>query len=148
MYLDKMLEFSDGQDLTGTSSAQEVMSTDICNLGVLETNAFGVTITPDIGDAGMLIWHTMLEIAHTGGSNASLVVELVTKASAASMSSGSTVIDTFNIAQAAAKGTHYQRPVPMSTFAQYVAVLYRGATDQTDTCTVSSWIGLDRQNID
>jgi hypothetical protein len=148
MILDKMLEFSDGQDLSGTSSAQEVMSTDICDLGVAETNAFGTTITPDIGDAGLLVWHTVLEVAHTGGSGATLVVELVTKTVATSMSSGSTILDTFPIANAEAIGTHWQRPVPMGAMLRYLAVLYRGATDQTDTGTVSSWVSLDRQNID
>ena len=148
MYLDKMLEFSDGQSLATLSSAQKMLSDDIADLGAGETNAFGTTITPDPGDAGMLIWHTLISTAHSGGGSAAVTVALITKSSASSMSSGSTVIDTFSIAQATAAGTHYQRPVPMGTFARYVAVMYTGVTDQTDGCVLDSWIDMDRNLTD
>jgi hypothetical protein len=151
MYMDKMLEFSDGQSLATLSSAQEMVSTDICDLGASETNAFGTAILPDIGNAGELIWHVLVSTAHTGGGSASVTVELVTKSTASSMSSGGTVIDTFSIAQATTAGTHYQRPVPMNAMAasdRYMCVLYRGVTDQTDTCVVDSWIDMSRNDTD
>jgi hypothetical protein len=151
MYLDKMLEFSDGQSLATLSAAQEMLSTDLVDLGASETNAFGTSILPDIGNAGTLIWHVLVSTAHTGGGSASVTVELLTKSVATSMSASSTVIDTFSIAQATAAGTHYQRPVPMNAMAasdRYMCVLYRGATDQTDTCVVDSWISMDRNDTD
>jgi hypothetical protein len=151
MYMDKMLEFSDAQDLSSTSNAQEVVSTDIADLGASETNAFGTAILPDPGNAGSLIWHVLIGVAHTGGGGATMVVELVTKSTASTMSSGSTVIDTFTIPNLAAAGTHYQRPVPMEAMAasdRYMAVLYRGGVDQTDTLTVDSWISMDRNLTD
>jgi len=151
MYMDKMLEMSDAQDLSGTSSAQEVVSTDILDLGGSEKNAFGTAILADPGNAGELIWHVLIGVAHTGGGSAAVTVELCTKSTASTMSSGSTVIDTFSIPNAAAKGTHYQRPVPMEAMAasdRYMCTLYRGATDQTDTLTVDSWISMDRDLTD
>ena len=151
MYMDKMLEFSDAQSLATLSSAQEMVSTDICDLGASETNAFGTAILPDPGNAGELIWHVLVSTAHSGGGSAAVTVELITKSTASSMSASSTVLDTFSIAQATAAGTHYQRPVPMNAMAasdRYMAVLYRGATDQTDACVVDSWISMDRNYTD
>lgn len=149
MYMDKMLEFSDSQAFAAISVDQETVSTDICDLGVLETDAFGTTITPDIGNAGELIWHVMVDATFTGGGGATLKCDLITKSSPSSMSSGSTIVDTVTIPNLAAAGTHYQRPVPMGTaFAQYVAVLYTGLVDITDTGTVSSWIDMSRNLTD
>ena len=147
MYMDKMLEFSDDQDLAATSNAQEVISTDICDLGALEKDAFGTAILPDIGNAGELIWHVLVGTTHSGGGSATLTVELITHSSAGTMASSATVIDTFSIPNATLAGTHWQRPVPMEAMHgtdQFMAVLYRGATDQTDACKVDSWISMDR----
>jgi hypothetical protein len=145
MYMDKMLEMSDGQSLATLSSAQEMLSTDIIDLGASETNAFGTSILPDTF-GGTLIWHVLVSTAHSGGGSAAVTVELVAKSTAASMSASGTVIDTFSIAQATAAGTHYQRPVPTAAMAasdRYMCTLYRGATDQTDACVVDSWIDID-----
>ena len=148
MYMDKMLEFSDSQSLATLSAAQVMVSTDICDLGTGQTNAFGTAIYADIGKSGTLVWHTLISTAHAGGGGATVTVSLVTKSTSASMSSGSTTIDTFSIANATAAGTHYQRTVPMDTFDRYVAVLYTGATDQTDACILDSWISMDKNVTD
>jgi len=151
MYLDKMLEFSDAQSLAATSASAEVVSDDICDLGTGETNAFGTAILPEPGNAGSLIWHTLVSTAHAGGGSAAIIVELITKSAATSMSASGTILDTFTIANATVAGTHYQRPVPMAAMAasdRYMAVLYRGLTDQTDALVVDSWISMDRNLTD
>jgi hypothetical protein len=104
MYMDKMLEMSDGQSLATLSSAQEMLSTDIIDLGASETNAFGTTILPDSW-GGTLIWHVLVSTAHSGGGSAAVTVELVAKSVATSMSASGTVIDTFSIAQATTAGS-------------------------------------------
>jgi hypothetical protein len=151
MYMDKMLEMSDGQSLATLSNAQEMVSTDIIDLGGSETNAFGTAILADPGNSGLLIWHVLVSTAHAGGGSATVTVELVAKSTAATMSSGGTVIDTFSIPNATTAGTHYQRPIPMNAMAasdRYMATLYRGATDQTDACVIDSWIDMSRNDTD
>ncbi len=141
-----MLEFSDNQTMASLSSAQEYVSTDICDLGAGETNAFGTTILPEIGNAGELIWHVLIGTTLAGASN-TITVELITKSTAASMSASSTILDTFSIPTDTLAGTHYQRPVPMEAMAasdRYMAVLYRGATAQTTGGNIDSWISMDR----
>ena len=150
MYMDKMIEFSDAQAMTSKNSGVETVSTDIVDLGIAETDAYGTTILPNIGDAGELVWHVFLAAAHAGGS-ATYTCELIAKSTASSMSASSTIIDSFIIPNAAAKGTHYQRPVPMNQMAasdRYMAVLYRSNTDTTDSITIDSWVSMDRDLTD
>lgn len=147
MYIDKMLEFSDAQVFSSVTSASEVVSTDIADLGAGETNTFGTTITPDIGDAGMLIWHLRVQVALVGGS-ATLVCELVTKTVATSMDSGSTILATQIIPALSAAGTEYQIPVPMGSCLRYLAVNYRAVGATLTSATVNSYVSLDRQSID
>ena len=147
MYLDKMLEFSDAEVFASETSGTETVSTDIVDLEVSETDAFGTTITPDIGDAGMLIWHLRVQVALVG-SSATLVCELVTKTVATSMDSGSTILATQIIPALAAAGTKYQIPVPMGSCLRYLAVLYRAVGATLTSATIDSFISLDRQNID
>jgi hypothetical protein len=148
MYMDKMLEFSDGEVFASEAATTETVSTDIADLGVSETDAFGTTIYANIGEADGLVWHVFVNEALVGSSS-TLTCELVVKASAASMSAGSTIIDSFIIAEATAKGTHYQRPVPAGVdLLRYMAVLYRANTGTLTSATIDSWIGMDRNKTD
>jgi hypothetical protein len=150
MYMDKMYEFSDEQSFAALASGGEAVSDNIVYVGLGETDAFGNTILAEPGNAGELIWHTLVSTTHAG-SSASIVCELITKSTNASMSTGGTILDTFTIANGTIAGTHYQRPVPMEAMAtndDYMAVLYRSADDQTDALILDSWIGMDRNLTD
>lgn len=150
MYIDKMYEFSDTESFASFSATNEQVSQNIVYLGALETDAFGTTILPNIGDGGELVWHVLVSALFVGGG-ATVVAELITKSTSSTMQSSGTVIDTFIIPEAATIGTHFQRPVPMNQMAagdKYMAVLYRGAGAQTTAGTVDSWISMDRNLTD
>ena len=148
MYMDKMLEFSDGEVFSSEAATTETVSEDIANLGVAETDAFGTTIYANIGEADGLVWHVFISAALVG-SGATLTCELSVKSTASTMSSGSTIIDSFIIPATAAAGTHYQRPLPAGVdLLQYMCVLYRANTQTLTSATIDSWIGMDRNKTD
>ena len=149
MYIDAKLELSDAQSMASLSASSAVASTNVADLGASETDAFGTSITPDIGDSGMLIWHLRVNTVLVGAS-ASITCTLVCKASSASISSGATTLATQVIAATAAAGTKYQIPVPMGTVSRYLGALYIvGTASKTVTSgAIDSFISMDRQQID
>lgn len=145
--LDAKLEFSDAQALASVSSGASVVSTNVTNLGASETDCWGNSITPDIGEGGELEFNVAVDTALVG-SSAALDCKLVTKASSASISSGGTTLATLTIPATSAAGTRKSVKVPSGTIYQYTGVLYAASGGALTSAKINSWINLDHEKID
>ena len=148
--LDYQLEFSDDQDIAAStlSSGSALVSTNTINLGASETNVWGSSITPDIGEGGELEWTVKVTNEAMVGAGATVVCTLVTKSSASSMSSGSTTLATITLPAASAIGTKYSVKVPSGTVQQYLAVVYTATGGNLTAGNVSSYLSFDHEKTD
>lgn len=148
--LDKALEFSDAQALSIGSGAA-IKSTKVRDLtgkqdSLAFKNAWGTTITPDIGEAGGLEW--TVQVATTVVGAGTLSAALVSKAADASISSGGTTHHTFSFGVTAAAGTRKSVKVPPGTLNNYVGCLYTSTGGTTTAGALDSFLSLDHEKID
>jgi hypothetical protein len=148
--LDYQLEISDDQDVaSGTlSSGSAVISTNVIDRGASEVDAFGSSITPDIGEGGELEWNVKVTNEAFAGASAAVVATLVTKASSATITSSGTTIATLTVAATSAIGTSYSVKVPSGTVQRYLGCVYTASGGNLTAGNVSSWINLDHEKID
>ena len=147
MYIDAKLLFSDAQALASISSGSTSVSTSVRDLGASETDAFGTSITPDIGKAGKLVWHVRVNTALVGAS-AAIIAKLVTKAANASISASGTEIARHTFAATAAAGTKAEIPIPAGTVSRYLGVLYTASGAKLTSAKFDSFINMDLEAID
>jgi len=137
MALDKTLEFSDKQAMTATAN-----STYIHENTHTPEDAWGNSISNQIG--GMSF---NAAITTTLTSTGTMAITLVTDASAAISSSGTTLA-TINVAAAATAGTKYSVILPAGTerLAHLGAILTE--TGSISAGNVNVWLGLKQEEID
>lgn len=141
--LDSTLVFSDAQALANLSSGASTVSTTKPSTGTGNTNAWGTSI---YGEIGGLVWNCEVNTALVGAS-AAVVATLVTKASASSMSSGSTVLATHTFAATAAAGTNNGGIVmpPGKKSLGYLATVYTASGAKLTSATFDSYMNLDNE---
>lgn len=142
---DKALEMSDAQALAAQSDGATVVATDIIDMRTGLKDTWGTTDTPEIGN---MVWNTKVHTALVG-AGATVRCDLVTKAAATSMSSGSTVLASFIIPALAAAGQKYPVMMPPGkTTLRYVTVLYTAVGAKLTTATINSYLSLDNEVYD
>ncbi len=145
--LDARLEFSDAQTLSIGSGAS-ITSTNVSDLtgtAGLE-DAWGNSITPDIGESGELEWNILVSTTVVGAG--SLTAALVSKAADSSISSGATTHHSIAMGATPAAGTQYSRYVPAGTVNRFVGCLYSAASGTITAGALDSWINLDHEKHD
>jgi hypothetical protein len=153
--LDSRLEFSDAQSLASLSASSAVVgdyNAELYNTTdpyAAPVNAWGTSITPDIGEGGVLEFNVSVDTALVGAS-ADIDCKLVSKASSASISSGATTHATLNIPATSAAGYRKSVKVPAGTLYRYVGVTYIVATagKTITSAKLNAWINLDHETHD
>jgi len=146
--IDKVLEFSDNQDIGSVSSGSSVVSSVVPELfnatAPYESpyDTWGTDITPDIGNGGRLIFNIHVS-ATLAGSSAAVVATLVSKAADNSISSTGTTHATITIPTLTAAGTMYSVHVPAGTINRFVGVLYTASGGSLTSGNFDAWLGLD-----
>ena len=143
--IDSTLSFSDAQALGAVSSGSSVVSTSKPSAGSGNKNTWGSSISPQIGG---LTWNCNVNTALVG-AGAIITAKLVTKASASSMSSGSTELARLTFPALSARGTRKSvQLTPGTQCLAYLAVVYTASGAELTSATFDSWLGLDNEVID
>ena len=143
--LDSTLVFSDAQALASKSSGVSTVSTSKPSAGSGNKNTWGTTINPQIGG---LTWNCNVNTAMVG-AGAAVVASLVTKASASSMSSGSTTLASLTFPAVSPASTRKSvQLTPGTQCLAYLAVVYTASGAKLTSAKFDSWLGLDNEVID
>lgn len=139
---DDGLEFSDAQSLASKSSGAATVSTVKPDMGTGHKTAWNATAYPDISN---MVWNVNVNTALVG-AGAAIIATLVTKASASSMSSGSTEIARVTIPALSASGYKKAVKLPVGTKTlRYTAVVYTASGAKLTSAKFDSWLGLDNE---
>lgn len=144
MILDKELEFSDAQSVSGASAVKSSVVADLVGTAGLK-DAWGAAITPDIGEAGRMKLNVRVNTAMVGAS-ITVTATLVTKAADASIDSGGTTIATLLFPAISAAGTQRSVHVPAGSVLRFLGVLYTPSGSLTSS-KFDAWIGLDHSTV-
>ena len=153
---DKLMLFSEAQDLGSISAAGTDQSTDVFDVGADNIDYKGSTIFPPFSDKGDLfaICQVDTEELLASSSSATLTVRLKTHTAATSIKSGTTLLtETVTVSAAASSATAIgtvlmKLPLPVgATYKRYTGFTYNVATKNMSTGKVVSWIGPSAQVI-
>lgn len=140
--MDSTLVFSDAQALANKSSGVTTVASNQKAMGTGNKDTWGTSINPQIGG---MVWNTTVNTV-MAGSSAAIVAALVTKASASSMSSGSTTIASVTFPATSAAGTRKAIVIPTGTQSlAYTTVLYTVSGGKLTSAAFDSWLGLDNE---
>lgn len=132
--IDYLIEFSDNQDLDASgdiSSGSSVVSENVVDLGSDRKDVFGTSVTTArLGETAKPLVLVCKVSAALVGSGAALNVNLVSKASSASISSGGTTHGTIQIPAESVAGTQVVLPIPWAAYNRYLGVLYTASGAQ------------------
>lgn len=143
--LDSKLEFSDAQALASKSSGAVTVATNTVDLGTGNKNTWGTAINPQLGGS---IWNVNVNVALVG-AGAAVLCQLVGKASASSMSSGSTEIARVTLPAVSVAGTKKSIQLPPGTQSlRYLSVLYTASGAKLTSATLDSYLNLDNEVYD
>ena len=143
MIIDALLEFADAQSVSGASAVQ---GTNVRDLGASEVDAWGVAITPDIGENGELEFNVKVDTALVG-AGITLACALMTKAANATLTSGATTLATLTLPALSAAGTSMSVKVPSGTVLRYLGVVFTASGNLTSS-NINAFISLDHEKID
>jgi hypothetical protein len=139
--IDTQFEFSDAQALANISSGASTLATNQEPTGSGNKDAWGTAKDGDL--AG--VFNCTLGAAMVG-AGATLRCDLVTKASASSMSSGSTVLASVTFPATAAAGTRKAAVLPVGTTSLgYVSALYTAVGGKLTSATMNCWLGAENE---
>lgn len=126
--IDDKFEFSDAQNLVASgnvSSGNSVVSEDVVDLGSGDTDGFFASVTTNrIGEQAKAPVLVVKVSTTFTGAGAAVDVNIVSKASSASISSGGTTHGTIQIPAVSAAGTQVVLPLPWAAYNRYLGVLY------------------------
>lgn len=145
--IDAKLEFSDNQDVAAStlSSGSSVNSTNLIDLrgsATYDTNWWGTSITPDIGEAGTLEWTVQVSTEATAGGTCTAYLKHSNALSTSHLSSGQTLVS-LAFAAASAIGAKKTVKVPSGTINRYLEVVFTASGGAVTAGKFDSWIGLD-----
>ncbi len=143
MIIDALLEFADAQSVSGSSAVQ---ATNVRDLGASEVDAWGTSITPDIGENGELEFNISVDTAMVG-AGITLACALMTKAADATLTSGATTLATLTLPALSAAGTAMSVKVPSGTVLRYTGVVFTPSGALTSS-NINAFINLDHEKID
>ena len=143
--LDAALEFSDAQSLASKSSGTATVSTNLVDMRTSLKTGWGATDTPEIGG---ITWNVNVNTILVG-AGAAIRADLVTKASASSLSSGGTTVASVTIPAVSAAGTKKALTLPPGTTTlRYLGVVYTAVGAKLTSAKLDSWLGLDNEVYD
>lgn len=135
MLLDKRLEFSDAQSLTGTAASTNLV--DLRGLGGPVAAGTANANPRDVGAGGPLYWVTSLDVLADGTTGDETYTIALQSDDATAFGSAATV-DSFTIPRSTPAGTIYARKVP-AVAEQFVRAYYTLA-GTTPSVTLSSYL--------
>lgn len=143
MIIEERFEMSDADSVALTyasSTAITVVSEDIINLGTGDKDAFGNALGHDLSG---LVWNPSVNTVMVGASGV-ITCQLVSAASASSMSSGATVLASVSFPAASVAGVTRPFKLPAgSTALQYLATLYTNVGAAVTSSKFDSFLSAD-----
>ncbi len=133
MIIDHVFEFCDAQDIaTGTlSAASSVLSDDVVDLAATQQDGFFTTVTTTrLGEQAkpMVLVLTVTNEAFVNTASGTVLVELISRVSDASITDSDTIHASKSFATAAAIGTQMVIPLPWDAYNRYLGLYFTAVT--------------------
>lgn len=130
--IDDVFEFSDAQEISsGTLSAtSSVLSEDVVDLGADQTDGFFTSVlTSRLGEqAKPLVLLLTVDTTFVNASSGTVLVELISRASSATITDADTIHATLTIPTGSLAGAQFVLPIPWDAYGRYVGVYYTAVT--------------------